>query len=152
MTAEGTYEQQITKTITIAAPAGRVWQALTVPAQMQQWMSQTPIEIETDWREGSPISIRGPWYKTHFENMGRVVAFRPGQRLCYTHLSSLSHLADEPGSYTAIDLVLTEGKDGTELLLTLSNFATEAIYRHVNYYWMVSLAMLKRYVEEGKAW
>ena len=149
MNEEGTYDQQLVKTVSIAMPVARVWEALTVPALMQQWMAETEIEVLTDWEVGGPFAIRGPWYKTHFENRGVVVVFEPMKRLSYTHLSSLSRLPDVPDSYTTFDFVLVPNGEGTDLTLTLSGFAAETIYRHLNFYWMVTLHVLKRYLEEG---
>ena len=148
MTEENAYDQVITKTITIHASPAKVWTALTEPHAMQKWMSETEIEIITDWKEGAPMIIRGPWYKTHFENKGTVLLFEPEQALQYSHLSSLSRLPDTPANYTVIGFSLTPGNAQTILELTLNNFPTEAIYRHFNFYWNVTLHLLKKYVED----
>jgi hypothetical protein len=58
------------KTIKICGAPALVWDALTKPDLMKQWMSETPIDIITNWTVGNPITIRGPWYKTRFENKG----------------------------------------------------------------------------------
>lgn len=135
--------------VVINASAQKVWDALTLPYVMKQWMSETEIEIETSWTEGSPITMHGPWYKTSFKNTGTVRVFCPLQHLQYTHLSSLSRLRDKPGNYVTIDFVLTGDDNAIKVALTLDNFPTEAIYRHMVFYWRVALHLLKR-VAEGQ--
>jgi len=139
---------EFTKEIIISATPSLVWQALTVSVQMAAWMAETPIEIRTTWQVGSPIIIQGPWYKTGFVNKGFALAYEPEQTLQYSHLSSLSHLPDEPASYTILSfrLVAKEGK--TQLTFTATNFPTEVIYRHFAFYWNVALELLKKYVEQ----
>jgi uncharacterized protein YndB with AHSA1/START domain len=144
---ETAYEQEINKAVTINAPASKVWAAVTEPELMKRWMSETPIEIVTDWKVGTPMIIRGPWYKTHFENRGTVLSFVPEQLVAYSHLSSLSRLPYKPENYTRIEFRLTPKEEQTDLALTLANFPTEAIYRHFAFYWSVTIVLLKKFIE-----
>ncbi len=136
------------KTILINASASAVWQALTTPALMQQWMSETPIQINTSWQVGSPFSISGPWYKTSFENAGQVLQFETEHILSYSHLSSLSRLPNEPDNYCIFSFQLNSEGEQTTLSFTASNFVTEAIYRHIVFYWNVVLELLKKHIEK----
>ena len=43
-------------TITINAPTSRVWDALTKPDLIKQYLFGT--QVTTDWRVGSPITLR----------------------------------------------------------------------------------------------
>lgn len=117
---------------------------------MRQWMSEMELEISTDWTVGGPISIKGTMYKKPFENSGTVLAIQPFQLLEYTHLSSLSRLPDVPESYTSIKFSLVPQGDRTELTLALSNFPDEVIYKHLAFYWNVTLELLKRFAEGGQ--
>lgn len=138
----------INRTVTMNAPVATVWQALTVPSLMEQWMAETPIEIITDWRVGSQILIRGDLHGIPFENHGTVLQFEPALLLQYSHLSSISHLPDRPQSYSVTLFQLTPGAEQTTLSVTISNFPTEAIYKHLAFYWPVAVSLLKRLVEE----
>ncbi len=140
-------EIYFSKTIIIEAPAAKVWAALTDTELMKQWMSETPIEIVTDWKIGSPVIIRGALYKKGFENRGTVLAFVPGERLMYTHLSSLSRLPDSPESYTVFDFLLEPMETSTLLVLTIHNFPTDTIYNHLAFYWNVTMELLKKFIE-----
>src|SRR5436190_6349108 len=91
------------KTIQINAPTSKVWDALTNPEFMKKWMSETEIDILTEWKVGTPMVIRGRLHGINFENTGTVLQFEPEKVLQYSHLSSLSRLPDEPESYSVLD-------------------------------------------------
>ncbi len=146
MTA-ATHYPEVRKTVTIKAPAAEVWAALTEADLMQRWMTETELEVLTDWQVGSPVIIRGPWYKTHFENRGTVLQMERERLLRYTHLSSLSRLQDVPEHYTELCFELAPDGAETVLTVTVSNFPTEVIYRHMAYYWMVAPELLRKFLE-----
>ncbi len=123
-----------------------VWDALTKPEHMQLWMSETPLEIITDWKPGSAISISGPWYKTRFINTGTILACEPEQLLIYTHLSSLSRLDDVPENHAIISFRLVQEKSATQLTINITQCANEGIYNHLAFYWNVALEMLRKLV------
>ncbi|RYE25323.1 MAG: SRPBCC domain-containing protein [Sphingobacteriales bacterium] len=136
------------KTILINASPAAVWQALTYPELMQQWMSETPFEILTTWEVGSSFSITGPWYKSKFENQGKVLQFQPERVLSYSHLSSLSRLPFTDANFCILSFRLEPQGNGTQLNFTAENFPTEAIYRHLVFYWNVALELLRKFVEQ----
>lgn len=118
---------------------------------MKRWMSETEIDIITDWKEGSPITIRGDLYGTRFEVKGVVLQFEPERFLEYTHLSSLSELADKAENYSILEFRLEPKENETILVLTLSNFPTETIYKHFAFYWNGALELLRRSVESQRS-
>ncbi len=143
--------QTIQKSIRIDASLNSVWEALTQPEQMKTWMSDSEIEIVTDWEVGSPIiiNVQDVSYKTAFTNTGIVLQFLKDKVLEYSHLSSLSRLPDQAENYTIIRFDLQPEEDHTLLELTLSNFPTESHYKHIDFYWTITLDVLKRFVEES---
>lgn len=136
------------KTVDIDVSASIVWKALTIPDLMKKWMSETDITILTDWKVESPILIRGNLSGVNFENMGKVLQFEPENILRYSHLSSLSKLPDRPESYSIIEFKLSPTEEQTTLHVTVSNFPTEIIYKHLAFYWNVTPGILKRMLEE----
>jgi uncharacterized protein YndB with AHSA1/START domain len=138
----------IEKTVVVAAPPLAVWEALTDPAAMRAWMGEPEmaIDVDTDWRPGSPIVIRGEHHGP-FCNHGIVLDAVPGARLRYTHLSSVSALADVPEHYSVIAFALDAVDGGTAVRLTVERFATETIYRHLDLYWRGTLDVFKAFVE-----
>jgi uncharacterized protein YndB with AHSA1/START domain len=136
------------KTIQIEAPISKVWDALIIPELMKKWMSETDLSISTDWKIGSPIIIRGRLHGINFENKGKVLQFEPEKNLQYSHLSSISRLPDQVDSYSIFAFQLVPIENQTALTVTLSNFPTETIYKHLAFYWNVTLEILKRMLEK----
>ncbi|MFN8414322.1 MAG: SRPBCC domain-containing protein [Anaerolineales bacterium] len=136
------------KTVHINVSASKVWESLTIPDLMKKWMSETDITILTDWKVGSPILIRGNLSGVNFENRGIVLQFEFENILRYSHLSSLSKLPDRPESYSIIEFKLSPTEEQTALHVTVSNFPTEIIYKHLAFYWNVTPGILKRILEE----
>jgi uncharacterized protein YndB with AHSA1/START domain len=133
----------------IQALPAEVWKYLTNPDLMKQWMGdpEMKIEIITDWKVGNPFIIRG-FHHLKFENKGLILQFESEKIFQYSFLSSLSNLADRPDNHTIISftLVLKEGK--TELTVEGTNFPTEVIYKHLEFYWNGTMHLLKEIIEK----
>lgn len=136
----------------IAASPAVVWQALTQLDAMQRWMADPALrlQIQTDWTVGGPIRITG-FHHVPFENRGRVLHCEPERRLSYCQLSSISRLPDNPENYSIFDFRLSAIAEGTNLEFSASQFPTESIYKHIEFYWRVTLVVLKRFVEQQVA-
>jgi uncharacterized protein YndB with AHSA1/START domain len=115
---------------------------------MKEWLGDPELElqIETDWRVGGSIVVRGLHY-ARFENRGVVLEADAPRRLRYTHSSSLSRLPDRPESYTTLDFRLRVAGAATELTLVMTGFPTASIFKHLELYWRGTLAVLKRHAE-----
>lgn len=143
--------------VTINAPPCTVWRTLTDPVLMTQWMAETEVGVEiiTGWQVGSPIVIRG-FHHTRFENTGTVLSFEPNSILRYTQLSSLSRLPDRPENYSIYTFrLIALGENATSLEVEIENFPTEAIFRHVEFYWRVTIHLIQevaqQYQEQSEA-
>ncbi len=134
--------------VIIHASPNRVWELLTTTALMQQWMAEPEMQLEviTDWSIGGPIVIKA-FHHVAIENHGQVLQFDPPHRLQYSHLSSISGLPDKPEHHSIFDFQLEPADEGTKLTVTASGFPTEAIYRHIDFYWRVTVVVLQRFVE-----
>src|SRR5512136_739812 len=108
-------------TITINAPASKVWDALTQPDLIKQYLFGT--NVTTDWRVGSPITYEGIWEGKAYKDKGKVLQVEPGKLLVSTFWSALAGLPDVPENYQTVRYELsTEGR-GTELAITQDNNA-----------------------------
>jgi uncharacterized protein YndB with AHSA1/START domain len=130
----------------INAPAGRVWEALTTPEIIKQYFFGT--DVETDWKEGSPIVYRGEWQGKTFEDKGRVVEFLPGRRLVTTHWSPLSGVADSPENYHTVTYELSPEGDATRLTIIQDNNASEDERRDSEKNWNMMLEGMKQLLEQ----
>lgn len=140
---------QIKKTILIDAPSSKVWQYLTNQDLMKQWMGdpEMNIEIITDWKVGSPFIIRG-FHHLQFENKGTILQYEQEKVFQYEYLSSLSNLNDIPENRTIITFTLVKKDEQTELTVEASNFPTEEIYKHLEFYWNGTPFILKQEIDK----
>lgn len=143
--------QRIDKTIIIKAPPYTVWDTLTNPDMIRQWVGEPEmgIEIITDWKVGNPIVIKG-FHHIKFENKGTVLHVEPNKVLQYNYLSSLSRLPDKPENYSIVEFRLAPAplENQTSLTLTLSNFPTETIFKHLDFYWKTTVEIIKKVIEK----
>jgi uncharacterized protein YndB with AHSA1/START domain len=141
---------RIENTVLINAAPSLVWQTLTEPALMKQWMGDADmqIDIQTNWQVNSAIVISG-FHHLKFENKGTVLQFEPGKLLRYNFLSSISRLPNLPENYTIIELALSPIDNQTSLTLVISNFPTETIYHHLNFYWRTTIVLIKNLIEKN---
>jgi uncharacterized protein YndB with AHSA1/START domain len=140
--------QTIYRKIDINAPVAAVWEALTDTTHIKQWMLDSEIEIITDWKVGSPMFMRGDLGNLYFENRGVVLQYEPEKVLEYTYLSSLSMLPDTPENYCSIEFNLASVDNHTTLAVSISNFPTETIAHHADFYWRTAIVILKEFVEK----
>jgi len=135
------------KTVTIHATQREVWNALTNPAQVKQYLHGT--EMSTDWKEGSPISWKGEWKGQSYEDKGTVLAVEPEKLLRYTHWSPMGGSEDKPENYHTVTYELA-GEDGkTTLTLTQDNNPSqEEADKMANDNWGPVLNGLKESVEK----
>lgn len=105
------------------------------------------LEIKTDWKVNHPIVISG-FHHLQFENRGIVLQFEPWTILQYTHLSSLSRLEDKEENYSTIKFELRPVQDQTALKLTIENFPSQAIYKHLCFYWRTTIEKIKLFAEQ----
>src|SRR5689334_7945908 len=115
---------------------------------MKAWMGEPELDlqIQTNWQVGQPIVIRG-FHHVSFENKGVVLAFEPKHLLRYSHLSSISRLADKLENYSIIEFSLEPRGRETMLTISLSNFPTKAIFKHLEFYWRNTLSVIKQVAE-----
>ncbi|GAB3521685.1 SRPBCC family protein [Emticicia fontis] len=135
--------------ITINTTPAKVWQTLTDIELIIQWLGDPDmnLEVSTNWQVDSPIIIKG-FHHAQFENKGRVLAFDVERKLSYSHLDSISKLPDIPESYSILTFTLEPTDTQTILALTIENFPTESIRKHLEFYWRTTLVTIKNKVEE----
>ncbi len=111
------------KQITINTPAAAVWEALTDPAKVKQYMFGT--DMQTDWNVGSPIAWTGEWKGETYEDKGEVLAVEPHKLLQMTHWSPMGGTEDKPENYHTVTYQLAERDAKTILTVRQDNNASQ---------------------------
>lgn len=132
-------------TITINAPTSKVWEALTKPELIKQYLFGT--EVTTDWKVGSPIRYKGVWQGKPYEDKGKVLQLEPGKLIVSTFWSSLAGLPDIPENYKTVRYELSSEDRGTRLTVTQDNNSSEEEARHSEQNWKMVLDGIKRLFE-----
>lgn len=120
-----------------------VWQGLTSPEAVKQYMMGA--KLETDWKEGSPMAWKGEFKGRAFEDKGTVLRAVKPEHLAYSHLSTGEK--DSAENYHKVDIRLAAGENGTHLTLTQDNNATEAARAGSEKNWKLMMEGLKKVVE-----
>lgn len=129
---------------TINAPRNKVWNALTDPQAIKQYMFGT--RVTSDWKPGSSISWKGEWEGKPYEDKGVIVRALPSQELEYTHYSPMMGLPDKPENYHTVTIELS-GEESTHVTLSQDNNSSEEEKQHSEKNWSQMLAGLKKYAE-----
>ena len=131
--------------IIINASASRVWDALTKPDLIKQYLFGT--EVATDWQVGSPITYKGTWEGKTYEDKGKILQIEPGKLLVSTYWSSFSGVPDIPENYQTVRYELSAEGDGTRLTITQDNNATQEAAAHSEQNWKMVLDGIKKLLE-----
>ena len=130
---------------TINIPMSKVWDALTKPHIIKQYLFGT--EVTTDWQVGSPITYKGMWNGKAYEDKGKVVQIEVEKLLVSTFWSSLSGLPDVPENYKTVRYELTADGNGTRLTITQDNNDSQEDANHSEQNWKMVLDGLKKLLE-----
>jgi uncharacterized protein YndB with AHSA1/START domain len=134
--------------VMIDAEPDRVWSALTDSELLGKAFFDTTVE--SDWREGSPISFSGEFQGKEFHDKGQVMKVAPTHELVYTHWSPLSGTEDTPENYHTVTLHLTPANGGTKLALSQDNVGDEEERKHSEQTWSMMLDSLKKLIEQQR--
>jgi uncharacterized protein YndB with AHSA1/START domain len=131
--------------IKMDVPAARIWDALTNPELVRQYLYGA--EIVSDWYKGSPIIFRGEWQGKHYEDKGIILDIEVGRRLKVTHYSPLSGLPDLPENYHVVTYSISEADKKTTLTITQENNKDQAEVTESEKTWNTILANMKKLLE-----
>ena len=112
---------EVVSTITINAPASKVWDALVNPQQTKKYMFG--CETVSDWTVGSLLlwsaNVEG---KEIVYVKGNIVAIEPNKFLTYTVFDPFGKILDIPENYLTVTYTLTEKNKITTLVVTQGDY------------------------------
>jgi uncharacterized protein YndB with AHSA1/START domain len=132
-------------TTTISALRSDIWDALTTPESIKQYMFGT--DVTSKFYEGSPIVWRGEWQGKVYEDKGKIMKVDPGRVFQFSHYSPLSGLPDRPDNYHIVTIELIDKGGEVKVVLTQDKNLTEEARQHSEKNWQLVLDALKQLVE-----
>jgi uncharacterized protein YndB with AHSA1/START domain len=97
---------QVSKNISIKANSASVWDAMTNPTIIKQYLYGT--QTTSDWKVGSPILFEGEFNGQKYKDKGNVLECRKNELLKYNYWSGFSGLEDKPENYCLVSYIITE--------------------------------------------
>ena len=132
-------------TVTINAPASKVWDALINPHLIKQYLFGA--DVISDWKVGSPIIYKGIYEGKAYEDKGNVLKVEPEKILLMTHWSPLSGTPDTPENYHQVGYELAAENGGTQLTITQDNNSSEEEREQNSKFWQTALDGIKKLLE-----
>ena len=130
-----------TTSLDLPAPPAKVWDALTNPAMVKQYMFGA--ELSGDWVKGGTVTYRGEWDGTPFEDRGDIIEIDPPRLLKVNYYSAMTGQPDTPENRQLITYALQPAGNGTRLTVSQSNSPTQEAATAAEGNWAMTLDTLK---------
>jgi uncharacterized protein YndB with AHSA1/START domain len=132
----------------VLADATTVWDVLTAK-KSAMFMG---ADVDTDWREGSPIRFTGEFQGKPFRDHGEIRVADRARHLAFTHYSPTSGKPDVPESYNLVDIALELDGERTRVRLRQTPLGgerpDEQTIEQFRKNWQVMLDGLRKAAEE----
>ncbi|MBL7830612.1 MAG: SRPBCC domain-containing protein [Saprospiraceae bacterium] len=123
------HDLKVSKSILISAPVGRVWEVLTKPEIIKEYLYGT--NTITDWKPGSSIVFQGEYNGQTYRDHGEIIENSLHELISYSYWSGFSGLEDTPDNYSKISYLLETMNDNhTKLTWTQEGFSNEEGQKH----------------------
>jgi uncharacterized protein YndB with AHSA1/START domain len=132
--------------VNINAPVSKVWDALTKPEIIKQYLFGT--DTITDWKVGNPITFTGEWEGKTYKDKGTILGFEKNRLIKYSYWSSMSGIEDKPENYAIVTYELSGVDRDVDLTITQENIPDEKMKEHSEENWKKVMNGLKNVVEQ----
>lgn len=123
------HELSISESVVVNTDAKKVWEALTNPAIIKDYLFGT--ETITDWKVGNPIIFQGEYNGHKYKDKGVILEFKPLETLTYSYWSGFTGLDDKPENYAKVSYhVKVIDAGSTQFTWTQKGFAGQEGYDH----------------------
>ena len=122
------HELIVSKSIEINASPAKVWEVLTNPEIIKEYLYGT--ETITNWKPGSEIIFQGEYQGQNYKDKGIVRENIVNEKLSYHYWSGFSEMEDKPENYSLITYSLLKKENSTVFTWTQKGFANEEGYKH----------------------
>lgn len=139
-----------TGTVTINATPEQVWNVLTTPSLIAEFLYGT--ETVTDWVPGHPIVFQGEYEGHKYRDAGTVLEFTPHSKIRYSYWSGFSGLPELPENHSEIEYLLEPESTGiTKFSWIQKGYVAEANRDHTQQSMPAFLEQIKVIAEREAA-
>ncbi len=135
-----------TASISIAASVSKVWEALTKPEMVKEYLFGT--DMYTTWEVGSPITYTGVREGKPYTDKGEIKEFVPNQKIVTSYWSPASGLSDSPENYKTVTYEVAAVGDTTTVTITQDNNKNEDEAKYSEQNWKMVLDGMKKLLEK----
>jgi uncharacterized protein YndB with AHSA1/START domain len=133
--------------IVINTPASVVWDGLTNPAIIKQYMFGT--DTTSDWKKGSTVTYTGEWEGKPYKDTGVILEVEPNRLLVMDYSSSFSEGSGSSKDSRLLTYKLeTQDDSSTVLTVTQDNNPDAAAAQESTQNWQYILGELKKLLEQ----
>ncbi len=137
----------VRKEIEIDAPVSKVWEALTSTNYTKKYMFA--LDVESDWKAGSPVVWTGDAGGVKTFRKGRVLAVDPRKFLRFSDFNPSTGAKDVEENYAHVSYELTSLGDKTMLTVLTDHLnGDEARRKDSEGFWGRVLPALKKLLEK----
>jgi uncharacterized protein YndB with AHSA1/START domain len=122
-----------------------VWDAITNPEIIKQYFFG--VEVESDWKVGSPITYKGQWEGKEFVDKGNIIKSEPEKLLLVNYWTSFSGLEDSLENYQNVAYKLEKADHGTKLTIEQDGIPSQESADSSKKNWEATLAEMKKVLE-----
>jgi uncharacterized protein YndB with AHSA1/START domain len=136
--------QAFSSSITINAPASRVWQVVTDPASMREALN---VELITEWKINGPISYVHNYEGEEWTDKGVLLELEEPRRMKFTYFPAITEIPEIPENYQIITGTITDEGERSVLHITAENIKDEFFVKRATEIWSEVLLNLKNQAE-----
>ena len=141
-------DQVAAASVIINASVERVWNGLTNPELIKQYLFGT--ETVTNWNTGSSIVFQGEYEGKMYKDHGTIISNEPYKQLKYSYWSSFTGLADAPENYSTVTYTLEKISDSqTKFTWSQRGFADEKSFNDTDGRMTVFVGTIKDTIEKS---
>ena len=135
----------ISRIINISADKSKVWEALTDPVLIKQYL--LGAEVISDWKVGSKIIYSGIFNGIEFKDEGKINILDFERQFQYSYWSANHGTENILENQVTISYFITPIDTGVKLGVTQTNYKSKEIEEQMNHIWDLILGNFKNVVE-----
>ncbi len=133
--------------VNINTESHKVWEALTDPKMVKQYLFGTDMTVSS-WQVGGQIRYKGEWEGKPYEDKGEILELDPGKKLVTSYWSGASGKPDVPENYQQVSYEIIPHQEYTRVVITQTTHDSQESADHSANNWKTVLETMKKLLEQ----